>query len=103
MMPALRIKRPKITIAVILIAILLIALPVLSTGCSGQQQTTQQQTAAANATTGGSTGKLQLPETYFDFGSAQVGQLVIHEFVIRNSGTGTLNLTKPDVKLLEGC
>lgn len=102
-MPSLRIKRPTITIAAILLATILIVLPALSAGCSGQQQTTQQQTAAANATTGGSTGKLQLPEAYFDFGSVPVGQMVIHEFVIRNSGTGTLNLTKPDVKLLEGC
>lgn len=97
-MTALRIKRPKITIAAILLATILIVLLALSAGCSGQQQQT-----TATATTGDGVGKLQLPETYFDFGSAQVGEMVIHDFVIQNAGTGILNLTKPDVKLLEGC
>ena len=55
------------------------------------------------ANTAGETGKLQLEETNYDFGDVPVGQKVEHDFVIRNTGNGTLILGEADVKLLEGC
>ena len=48
-------------------------------------------------------GRLQIAETGFDFGSVPVNQQVEHEFVVRNVGTGVLNLDQPLVKRLEGC
>jgi hypothetical protein len=66
-------------------------------GCGGSDQT---QAADVKTDTG---GKLQVTETVFDFGQVPVGKQVEHAFVLKNTGTGPLNLGQMNVKRLEGC
>lgn len=66
-------------------------------GCGGKEET---KTTDLMVDTG---GKLQITETAFDFGSVPVGQQVEHKYVIKNTGTGPLNMGKMSVKRLEGC
>jgi hypothetical protein len=69
-------------------------------GCGGNENTGTAATADLSIDTG---GRMHLPETSFDFGSIPVGQKVEHEFTIRNTGTGPLELGQLTVKRLEGC
>jgi len=58
------------------------------------------ESAALTVDTG---GRIQVAETSFDFGSVPVDQQVQHEFEVKNTGTGTLQLGELSVKRLEGC
>lgn len=78
----------------LLLAALLVSITPLAAGCQDEQKT------AATTDMG---GKLQLTESYFDFGTAPVGQQVQHDFVLKNTGTGPLDLGQMSVKRLEGC
>lgn len=73
---------------------LMVLLLLLAAGCG------DENSSAATVDTGGS---LQLKETYYDFGSVPVGQLVEHRFELKNTGTGPLKLGQMSVKRLEGC
>ena len=50
-------------------------------------------TAVASAVTTG-TPALEVPEWYFDFGEVKEGTDYVHAFVIRNKGTGVLEIKK---------
>ena len=55
----------------------------------------------------GGTPRAVVPQTSHDFGDVPTSlnskDRLVHEFVIRNEGTGNLKLQEPLVKLLEGC
>lgn len=68
---------------------------VIASGCGSTE------TPAETAT--GAVGKLEIPETQYDFGSVPVGETVKHSFEIKNTGEGVLELGEPDVVRLEGC
>lgn len=74
--------RPFVISVLALISILLVA------GCGATEDTG---------------GRLEITETYHDFGQAPVNTPVEYAFEIKNTGTGPLNLQELDVKLLEGC
>ena len=69
----------------------------VAAGCGGSGDS---QAADLSVNTG---GKLQIAETVFDFGQVPVGEQVEHAFVLKNTGTGPLNLGQMNVKRLEGC
>lgn len=69
----------------------------VAAGCVGEEQTA---TSVEAVDTG---GRLQLTETAFDGGTVPVGEKVEHAFIIRNTGTGPLEMGQMSVKLLEGC
>lgn len=82
--------RPFVISVLALISILLVA------GCGDEDGT-------STAVTGDTGGRVQLTETYYDFGRVPVDTTVEHTFEIRNTGNGPLHLQQPTVKLLEGC
>lgn len=88
-----KLKVVAVALALIVAALILLAVA----GCGGDEQAA---TSAAVADTG---GRLQLAETTFDAGSVPVGQKAEHAFVIKNTGTGPLELGQMSVKRLEGC
>ncbi|MEM5787789.1 MAG: hypothetical protein AAGU11_10745 [Syntrophobacteraceae bacterium] len=53
----------------------------------------KQDTAVASAA-GTGTPALEVPESHFDFGEVQDGNDYLHAFVIRNRGTGVLQIRK---------
>ena len=88
-----RLQPGRWAMAVLFVAgVLLAVLP--GAGCSGTDET---------ATTGDPGGRLQLVETYHDFGTVPVDQKVEYQFLMKNTGTGPLNLGQMEVKRLEGC
>lgn len=90
--------RLRMGLFVTLAAGLLAFVVLLATGCGEEANTSKASAAVAD--TG---GRLQVTETYFDFGAVPVGQQVEHKFELKNSGTGPLNLGQMSVKRLEGC
>lgn len=82
------------TVAFIVIALLLAGAAALVAGCG------EEKKADLSVDTG---GRMQLAETYYDFGPVPVGQQVKHDFVIKNTGTGPLDLGQMSVKRLQGC
>ena len=52
----------------------------------------KQGAAVAAVTTG--TPAVEVPESYFDFGKVNEGTDYVHSFVIRNKGTGVLEIKK---------
>ena len=66
-------------------------------GCAHTPETAKeaakQGTAVAAAVTTG-TPAVEVPEAYFDFGQVNEGTDYLHEFVIRNKGTGVLEIKK---------
>lgn len=85
-------------LAALLGAVALSAVALQAAGCGEESKTSA--TSAVTVDTG---GRLQVAETYFDFGAVPVGQQVQHEFELKNTGTGPLNLGQMSVKRLEGC
>ncbi|MBE0428260.1 MAG: DUF1573 domain-containing protein [Thermoleophilia bacterium] len=73
-----------------------LALMVLLAGCGEEEAST----AVITADTG---GRLEISETMYDFGEVPVGELVEHDFELKNTGTGPLHLGELEVKRLEGC
>jgi len=71
-----------------------------ATGCADEVAGPKTTDASVMADTG---GKIEIAETYYDFGSVPVGKMVEHSFTIKNTGSGSLKLGEVDVKLLEGC
>jgi hypothetical protein len=57
------------------------------------KEAAKPDTAHASAVTTG-TPALEVPEWYFDFGEVKEGTDYIHAFVIRNKGTGLLEIKK---------
>ncbi len=71
---------------------LILLLPLVLASCAlfGKSNDTAE-TAKLEATSGG-TPKVVLPETTFDFGVFTEDKEYIHDFVIKNEGTGTLRI-----------
>ncbi|MHB1390076.1 MAG: Ig-like domain-containing protein [Thermoleophilia bacterium] len=80
--------------AVILAAAAALVAVLLTAGCGGVGEA---------VTTGDLGGRLEIAETYHDFGSVPVGEKVEYQFQLKNSGTGPLNLGQMEIKRLEGC
>jgi len=78
----------------LILAAMLGLVALLAAGCQSEQK------AMSTVDTG---GRLQVTETSYDFGSVPVGQEVKHDFVLKNNGTGPLDLGQMSVKRLEGC
>ncbi len=57
------------------------------------KEAAKPDTAVASAVTTG-TPALDVPEWYFNFGEVKEGTNYIHAFVIRNRGTGVLEIKK---------
>lgn len=76
---------------------LLAFVALLAAGCGGGEAKTE---ATVTVDTG---GRLQIVETYYDFDKVPVGQWAEHNFELKNTGTGPLNLGQMAVKRLEGC
>lgn len=83
----------------ILIALAVVSLSVIA-GCGDEGGS---GTGTATGATGDTGGRIQITETYYDFGRVPIDTTVEHTFEIKNSGTGPLYLQQPIVKLLEGC
>lgn len=73
----------------------LVLLSLIASGCSSTEAPAETATSAM--------GKLEIPETQYDFGSVPVGETVNHSFEIRNTGDGVLDLGEPEIVRLEGC
>lgn len=73
----------------------LILLIVAASGCAhtpeNAMDAAKPDTALTSAVTTG-TPALEVPEWYFDFGEVEEGTDYIHAFVIRNKGTGVLEI-----------
>ena len=69
----------------------------VASGCAYFPEITKKaakpDTAVASAVTTG-TPALEVPEWFFDFGEVKEGTDYIHAFVIRNKGTGVLEIQK---------
>jgi hypothetical protein len=75
----------------------LILLLMVASGCARTpimaKEAEKPDTAVASAVTTG-TPALEVPEWYFDFGEVKEGTDYLHAFVIRNKGTGVLEIKK---------
>jgi len=69
----------------------------VASGCANTpgnaKEAAKPDTALASAVTTG-TPALEVPEWYFDFGEVKEGTDYLHTFVIRNKGTGVLEIKK---------
>ncbi len=69
----------------------------VASGCAhtpgNAKEAAKPDTALASAVTTG-TPALEVPEWYFDFGEVKEGTDYLHTFVIRNKGTGVLEIKK---------
>ena len=54
------------------------------------QETARQEVAPADPKTG--TPRIEIPETFFDFGELKDGYDYVHAFTVRNLGTGVLEI-----------
>jgi len=54
------------------------------------QDTARQEIALAGPETG--TPRIEIPETFFDFGELKDGYDYVHSFTVRNLGTGVLQI-----------
>ena len=74
----------------------------MASGCAHSpeiaKEAAKQGTAVAAAATTG-TPAVEVPESYFDFGIVNEGTDYVHTFVIRNKGTGVLEIKK----VVPGC
>ncbi|MGO9018712.1 MAG: hypothetical protein ACLQVJ_10230 [Syntrophobacteraceae bacterium] len=75
----------------------LILLLMVASGCAFTpaiaKEAEKPDTAVASAVTTG-TPSLEVPEWYFNFGEVKEGTDYLHAFVIRNKGTGVLEIKK---------
>jgi hypothetical protein len=73
--------------------VLLLIVPI---GCAHTTETADSkpkpEVAASVATNG--TPAVEIPETIFDFGEVKDGNDYVHAFIIRNTGTGVLEIKK---------
>jgi hypothetical protein len=80
--------RTKVLAALILLSLML--------GCAHEPRTSDNvsrpDTSVAVATTG--TPVLEVPEAEFNFGAVSEGNDYVHDFLIRNRGTGILEIKK---------
>ena len=69
----------------------------MASGCAHSPEIAKEaakpDTVVAEAVTAG-TPALEVPEWYFDFGEVKEGIDYLHAFVIRNKGTGVLEIKK---------
>ncbi|MHC1745123.1 MAG: hypothetical protein AB9873_19130 [Syntrophobacteraceae bacterium] len=71
---------------------LILLLPLVLANCAlFGKSSTPAETARPEATTGG-TPKVVLTETTYDFGKITEEKDYIHEFVVKNEGTGVLQI-----------
>jgi hypothetical protein len=71
---------------------LVLLLPLILANCALFGKTEPSaESLEPQATTGG-TPKVVLPETTHDFGAIAEDQDYVHEFVVKNEGTGTLRI-----------
>jgi hypothetical protein len=75
-----------------LILLLMIASVCANTRVSAEEAA-KPDTSIASAVTAGTPG-LEVPEWYFNFGEVKEGADYRHEFVVRNAGTGVLEIRK---------
>lgn len=87
-------SRRLISVSGLVVAVILGLVALLAAGCQSEQK------AMSTVDTG---GRLQVAETSYDFGAVPVGQEVKHDFMLKNNGTGPLDLGQMSVKRLEGC
>jgi hypothetical protein len=75
----------------------LILVVLVASGCAHTPESAKDaakpDTALALAVSTG-TPALEVPEWYFDFGEVKEGTDYVHAFVIRNKGTGVLEIKK---------
>ena len=65
-------------------------------GCAHTKETGKETPKPEIALAAVSTGPpvVEIPETFFDFGNVTDGNDYVHAFVIRNTGTGSLEIKK---------
>jgi hypothetical protein len=75
----------------------LVLVVMVASGCAhtpaNAKEAAKADTALAPAGTTG-TAALEVPEWYFNFGEVKEGTDYLHAFVIRNKGTGVLEIKK---------
>jgi hypothetical protein len=64
--------------------------PVYANTPEAAQETAGQEIALAGPETG--TPRIEIPETFFDFGELNDGDDYVHSFTVRNLGTGVLEI-----------
>jgi len=64
--------------------------PVYANTQEAAQETARQEIALAGPKTG--TPRIEIPETFFDFGELKDGYDYVHAFTVRNLGTGVLEI-----------
>jgi hypothetical protein len=73
-----------------------VLLLIIPFGCAHTPETSDSkfkpEVVASVATTG--TPVVEIPETIFDFGEVKDGNDYVHAFMIRNTGTGVLEIKK---------
>ncbi|MHC1729582.1 MAG: hypothetical protein AB9866_26865 [Syntrophobacteraceae bacterium] len=75
----------------------LILLLMVAAGCAHASQNAKETAKPDTALVStGATGTpaVEVPEWYFDFGEVQEGTAYLHTFIIRNRGTGVLEIKK---------
>jgi hypothetical protein len=66
-------------------------IPIVSANApAAVQDTARQEIALADLETG--TPRIEIPETFFDFGELNDGDDYVHSFTVRNLGTGVLQI-----------
>ncbi len=93
------IRRGRWLAGALLVTALLFTLTVAE-GCSNETAGLTETDDFGMEDTG---GKMEIAETYYDFGSVPVGKMVERSFTIKNTGSGPLRLGEVDIKRLEGC
>jgi len=80
--------RSKILAAFVLLCLML--------GCAHEPRTSSRVSGpdASAAVGAAGTPALEVPEAQFDFGEVIEGESYVHDFVIRNRGTGVLEIEK---------
>jgi|WetSurMetagenome_2_1015567.scaffolds.fasta_scaffold51848_4 hypothetical protein len=72
--------------------ILILLVPFVLTNCALFGKSDRSAEPAQPQTTAGGTPKVVLAETTFDFGKIAEDQDYTHEFVVKNGGTGVLQI-----------
>ena len=71
---------------------LILLLPLVLASCALFGKSKDPAEVAKPEATSGGTPKVVVPETTFDFGIFTEDKEYIHEFVVKNEGTGTLKI-----------